>query len=79
MVEDILGEESLRKRGIFKPEEVRKLIELDRQGKEDYSYPVFALLCIELWCRIFLDKKDASVLDTSVNVQDFNLMEPVEQ
>lgn len=55
LVDDMLSDVSLQRRGLFKPESVRKLIEQDRRGQEDYSYPIFSLLCIELWCRIFLD------------------------
>ncbi|MDF1683530.1 MAG: asparagine synthase (glutamine-hydrolyzing) [Legionellaceae bacterium] len=55
LVDELLGEQSLSKRGIFKYESVRALIEEDRRGEKDYSYPIFALLCIELWCRIFID------------------------
>ena len=56
LVDDLLSETSLQKRAIFKPDAVRHLIEQDRSGQEDYSYPIFALLCIELWCRIFIDE-----------------------
>ena len=56
LVDDLLSEASLQTRGIFKPERVRELIEQDRSGQEDYSYPIFSLLCIELWCRIFIDE-----------------------
>ena len=63
LVDDLLSDASLRQRALFKPEAVRKLIEQDRCGKEDYSYPIFSLLCIELWCRIFLDGDTSLVLD----------------
>ena len=55
MVDDLLSDASLTRRAIFKPSAVRKLIEQDRCGQKDYSYSIFALLCIELWCRIFID------------------------
>lgn len=55
LVDDLLSDASLTQRGIFKPESVRDLIKKDRSGQEDFSYPIFALLCIELWCRIFID------------------------
>lgn len=59
MVEDTLGEESLRRRGIFAPAGVRRLIELTEQGKVDGSYTIFALMCIELWFRRFIDASPA--------------------
>lgn len=55
IVDELLGKESLHKRGIFKYEAVQSLIDADREGLEDYSYPIFSLLCIEVWCRIFID------------------------
>jgi asparagine synthase (glutamine-hydrolysing) len=56
LVEDILSAESLRKRGIFDPGGVDRLIRLDRSGRLDGSYIIFSLICIELWCRIFVDQ-----------------------
>ncbi len=55
MVEDTLNESSLRKRGIFAPTAVRRLIDLDAEGRLDGSYTIFALMCIELWFRRFID------------------------
>lgn len=55
MVDDLLSEESVSRRAIFKHSAVQDLIDKNRSGSEDYSYPIFALLTIEIWCRIFLD------------------------
>jgi asparagine synthase (glutamine-hydrolysing) len=54
-VDELLSAQSVRARGLFDPEAVRKLIEVDRAGKADASYTIFSLMCIELWCRIFVD------------------------
>lgn len=54
-VDDMLGKYSIESRGIFDYEEVRRLIQDDRDGKDDFSYPIFSLICIELWFRIFID------------------------
>lgn len=59
-VEDLLSDETLNKRGLFSPNAVRALIELDRYGKIDGAYTIFSLMCIELWCRIFIDKPQIS-------------------
>ena len=56
MVEDTLDEASLRRRGVFAPEAVRRLIELDAAGRIDAGYTIFALVCIELWFRRFVDR-----------------------
>lgn len=55
LVDDYLSIGRLSDRGVFNPDKVRQLIDLDRKGKEDYSYPIFALLCFEVWCQQFLD------------------------
>jgi len=55
MVGDILSPESLRHRGWFNPRVVERLLRADQAGKVDVAYPLFAVLCIELWGRIFLD------------------------
>jgi asparagine synthase (glutamine-hydrolysing) len=56
IVEEFLSPQSLYKHGIFDPKEVRKMINLDRRGVCDYSYPIFSLLCIELWLKTFVDE-----------------------
>ena len=55
-VDDLLSVDSINKRGFFNAEKVQQLINDDRCGKEDYSYPIFALLCFEIWCQQFLDE-----------------------
>ena len=52
---DLIGADSLRRRGWFDAVAVARLREADRQGRVDASYPLFAVLCVELWARIFLD------------------------
>jgi asparagine synthase (glutamine-hydrolysing) len=54
MVEDTLEPGSLQRRGIFNPAAVARLVRLDREGRVDGSYTIFALMCFELWCRRFL-------------------------
>jgi asparagine synthase (glutamine-hydrolysing) len=60
-IDSNLSSDQIEKRGIFKVEAVQKLIQDDRSGKEDYSYPIFGLLCFEIWCQIFLDEKREGV------------------
>jgi len=61
LLEDVLSAESLRKRGLFDPAEVRNLMNADAAGAVDGAYTLFALLCIEKWCRLFVDDAAASV------------------
>jgi asparagine synthase (glutamine-hydrolysing) len=58
MTRDILSPESIRRRGWFDHRAVSRLWDEDRLGKGDVVYPLFALLCLELWGRIFLDHSD---------------------
>ncbi len=55
MVGDLLSESSLRERGWFEPTAVRRLIADDASGRVDAAYPIFSMLCMELWCRQFVD------------------------
>ena len=56
MVHDILSERSLRERGIFDPAAVRTLIEDNDARRVDGAYTIFSMMCIELWCRMFIDR-----------------------
>jgi asparagine synthase (glutamine-hydrolysing) len=60
LIGDVLGEQALRRRGLFAPDRVQGLITRTREGSFDGSYTVLALLCVELWCRRFLDGFPAS-------------------
>ena len=55
LVQDLLAEETVRRRGLFRPEEVRRIIDLNLSGREDYNLQVFQLLNLELWMRTFID------------------------
>ena len=55
VVDDVLSEPSIARRGLFDPQGVRRMVEMDRDRKLDASYTIFSLICIELWCRMFID------------------------
>ena len=55
LVQDHLSDEKIRARGLFDVAGVRRLINLDKARKVDGAYTIFALLCIEIWCRLFVD------------------------
>ena len=56
LVEDLLSEEVVRRRGLFRPAAVRQIIDANLSGHEDFPLQVFQLLTLELWQREFLDK-----------------------
>jgi asparagine synthase (glutamine-hydrolysing) len=55
VVSDLLSESSLRQRGLFDPAAVQRLIQRHEVGSVDAAYTIFALLCMEIWCRTYLD------------------------
>jgi asparagine synthase (glutamine-hydrolysing) len=57
LVGDLLGAESLRRRGLFDPDAVHRLIEANGSGTVDATYTLLSLLSIEIWCRRYLDRK----------------------
>jgi asparagine synthase (glutamine-hydrolysing) len=60
MVLDALSSESVRRRGLFSPEAVARLIKANDDGRVDANHSLFALMCLELWCRAFLDRTPPS-------------------
>lgn len=55
LVGELLSEETIRRRGLFRTEEVRRVVESNLSGREDYGLHVLQLLTLEMWCRAFLD------------------------
>ena len=52
---DLLSLDSVNRRGLFKASAIQDLIIANQQGKVDASYTLFSILCIEIWCRSFVD------------------------
>ena len=52
---DYLSISSLKQRGLFDPAAVQRLIIDNDTGRIDGAYLIFSLLCIEIWCRQFMD------------------------
>jgi asparagine synthase (glutamine-hydrolysing) len=52
--ETILSESAL-KRGLFKPEAIKRLVELHTRSERDYSHQLWTLLMLELWFQRFID------------------------
>jgi asparagine synthase (glutamine-hydrolysing) len=55
MVDDLLSENGLKSRALFNPASVRRLIDEQRSGRQDWSAQVWQFLTIELWMRAFID------------------------
>jgi asparagine synthase (glutamine-hydrolysing) len=61
MVDDVLSTDAIERRGLFDAKGVRDLVDGDRQQRHDASYTIFSMMCIELWCRMFIDKPTPSL------------------
>jgi asparagine synthase (glutamine-hydrolysing) len=53
LIDDLLSEDSIKKRGLFRPAEVKRVIDANFSGREDYNLQVFQLLGLELWFEAF--------------------------
>ena len=56
MVDDLLSETQLKRRGCLQPTLVRQMIEQHRSGRHDWSMQVWQFLTFELWMRTFVDQ-----------------------
>lgn len=57
MFSDIIETESFRHRGLFDVEKVRTLLRDTVSGRKDNAYLVLAIVMVELWMRIFIDRQ----------------------
>src|SRR6185436_19900810 len=58
LVDSLLAESQVKRRGLFNPLIVKQMIEKHNGQKADYTDHLLALISLELWCQIFLDGKD---------------------
>jgi len=54
LVNDLLSAETIKRRGLFQPAEVKRVVEANFSGREDFNLQVFLLLGLELWQQRFL-------------------------
>src|SRR5215204_1082022 len=52
--ENLLSERASR-RGLFRPEVVRRMVELHTRGERDHTHQLWTLLMLELWFQRFID------------------------
>ncbi len=56
LLRDLLSPEALRRRGLFDPSAVQRLIHQNETGQLDAAYLLLSLVSIEIWCRAYLDR-----------------------
>ncbi|HYL97900.1 MAG TPA: asparagine synthase (glutamine-hydrolyzing) [Blastocatellia bacterium] len=69
MVEDLLSESNITRRGYFNYSAVRRLIDDNLSGREDNALKVFQLLTFELWLREFIDSPSNLAYHSSIPVR----------
>jgi asparagine synthase (glutamine-hydrolysing) len=55
MVDDLLSDTNIRKRGLFRPEAIQRFVNEHRSGAEDWSMQIWQFLSLEIWMQTFLD------------------------
>ncbi len=55
LIRDLLDPEVIRRRGLFRPEAVARLLDEQERGRRDRSLHIWALLVLELWFRQRVD------------------------
>lgn len=60
MRNDLLSPRSIKHRGYFDPKQVEQLLLMNDANVIDATYTIFSLMCIEIWCKNFIDSKHFS-------------------
>jgi asparagine synthase (glutamine-hydrolysing) len=63
ILHDLLGSESVRRRGLFDVAATTRLLRDFQAGRADTAYGLLSLMCIELWCRQFVDRPVAQLAE----------------
>lgn len=56
-VSTLLSPASIARRGLFRSEEVERLLADHRESRIDGTDAILALMNLEIWCRVFLDRR----------------------
>lgn len=58
LVQELLSEEQVRRRGLFQWPAVQSILRAHEHQSSDNTDQIFALIALEIWCRIYLDGQD---------------------
>jgi asparagine synthase (glutamine-hydrolysing) len=73
MVDDLLSESQVRRRGLFRSEVVRRYIDEHRRGDEDWSMQIWQLLTLEIWMQLFMDGGSRSFAQQQIGVNQLTI------
>lgn len=63
MMTDMLSEERVRRRGLFNPAAVTKMIRDNETGQRDYTLQLWGLLTLELWHQVFIEQRSTAITE----------------
>ena len=73
LVDDLLSESQIRKRGLFRPEVVRRYIDEQRRGIQDWSMQIWQFLTLEIWMQLFLEGGSRSFAQRRINADQLTV------
>jgi asparagine synthase (glutamine-hydrolysing) len=59
-IDELLSPASVRRRGLFDPAEVKRIVDANEAGTEDNALRIWALLTLEIWQQTYMDRAPAS-------------------
>ena len=63
LVRSVLLDDRAAARGLFAPASVREMVQQHQRGERDWSNRLWALVCLELWFREFIDQPSRRSID----------------
>ena len=66
MTDDLLSESRIRRRGLFRPQAVRRFVDEHRRGTQDWSMQIWQFLTLEIWMQTFLDRSAPQLMTTDL-------------
>jgi asparagine synthase (glutamine-hydrolysing) len=69
LLDTVLSDRALS-RGYFKPESVRHMVSAHMSGSDEYQYPLWDLLLLERWQRMFIDGESVPVAPRPVRASN---------
>jgi asparagine synthase (glutamine-hydrolysing) len=70
MADDLLSEEAIHRRGLFRPGAVEAMRRAVDRGSGDHAYVLWALMTLEIWQRTFLDAPRDSLIARAPRAAD---------
>jgi asparagine synthase (glutamine-hydrolysing) len=68
VIKEFLSPAAIERRGIFRPDAVQSLLRDHEENRRDNALKIWALLMIEVWQRMYLDKQSAdAVLESAMS------------